>query len=230
MTDKDPILQEETDPETESGTAPETPGTAPRSIAATVTDYLEILVLSVAIVLLLFTFVGRVCIVTGESMNQTLQDGEGLLVLNAFYTPKRGDIVVFSQTSKENERLNEALIKRVVGLPGDTVRIDYASGTVYVNDEPVTVLDKFPDGSDSYIYLSDGTMHRRGDVELPAVVPEGHLFVMGDNRNNSMDSRYSAIGFVDQRRVLGKAVLRVAPIRAFGLLTGAVVSDAPQES
>ena len=216
MTDQEPILEPRNEPEppvTENAPHP-----VRRSPAATVTDYLEILVLSVAIVLLLFSFVGRVCIVTGESMEQTLSDGQGLFVVSAFYTPKRGDIVVFSQTSEEYERLNEALIKRVIGLPGDTVRIDYATGTVYVNDEVVTVLDKYPDGTDSYVYLDGGTYKHRGDLEFPAVVPEGHLFVMGDNRNNSMDSRYSAIGFVDERRILGKAVIRLSPIRQFGFL------------
>ena len=214
MTDNEPILENETEPK----------AAAPRSVGAVITDYLEILVLSVAIVLLLFTFVGRVCVVTGGSMNQTLQDGEGLLVVGAFYTPQRGDIVVFSQTSDEDERLNEALIKRVIGLPGDTVRIDYTTGTVSVNGETVTILDKFPDGSQSYIYLSGGQYRQTGIKEYE--VPEGHLFVMGDNRNNSTDSRSYLIGFVDQRRILGKAVLRLTPFSAFGPLT----TPQPQES
>ena len=183
---------------------------------STVLDYSEILVFAVGIVLVIFFMVGRLCIVSGNSMNQTLTNNDRVLVANFFYTPSRGDIVVISNTSEEYPQYNEALVKRVIAVAGDTLWIDYKAGIVYVNDEPVTIGEKFPDGSDSYVYLDAGIYTKRGDVTLPITIPEGYVFVMGDNRNNSLDSRYSPIGLVDSRTILGKVIFRIAPFGSIG--------------
>ena len=177
------------------------------------TDYLEILVFSVIAIILLFTFIGRIARVSGESMNQTLNANDVLVTESFLYTPKIGDVVIVSMTS-DYEILNEPLVKRVIAIGGDTVDIDYNTGTVFINGEALTVQDKFSDGTDSYVYLDSGVMKRpvfSSTVTFPYEVPEGFVFVMGDNRNNSLDSRSVRIGAVDTRRIIGKVVFRITP-------------------
>ena len=178
-----------------------------------IVDYVELFAIAVCVVILLFSFVFRTCTVDGDSMNQTLHDGEVVVVSDLFYTPKRGDIIVFHQTdSSAMSGRNKALVKRVIGIGGDTVKIDYDSWTVSVTDKDGEVhqLDQ------SYIYLSKRGNRFSGNAEYK--VPEGSLFVLGDNRNESLDSRYSDIGFVDARRVLGKVIFRVTPFNKMGFV------------
>lgn len=144
----------------------------------------------------IFALAFRVVGVEGDSMNPTLQSGDWLAVsslpINGFDT---GDIVVVTQPWERNV----PIIKRVIAVGGDTVDIDFVTHQVIVNGE---VLDE--------PYIAQPTSLKY-DVEFPLVVEEGKLFVMGDNRNNSVDSRSSAIGLVDERYVLGKAVMRILP-------------------
>jgi signal peptidase I len=145
-------------------------------------------------------------------MNNTLYDKETLIISDFAYTPKRGDIIVFHQTG----RVNKPLVKRVIGVEGDTV-------TVNVNTWEVTVTDS--DGNttpldEPYIYIEPFKKHflykTNGGIHT-YVVPEGKLFVLGDNRNNSMDSTDQLnVGFVDEDIVLGKVLFRVAPMSRFG--------------
>lgn len=174
---------------------------------AIIFDYLEILVFSVCAVLLLFTFVIRMCNVSGPSMQPTLYDGEKLLISDLFYTPERGDIVVFHQTSDVSDRFNETIIKRVIAVSGDHVVIDYDQATTTVNGNQIQE-EFLPDGF-SYSYF-------RGVSEF--IVPDGCVFVMGDNRNNSTDSRSDLIGFLDERRIIGTVVCRLTPFSKFGTL------------
>lgn len=178
-------------------------------------EYAEILVFSVAAVLLLFTLVVRLCQVDGSSMRNTLYNGE-MLITTSLGEPQQGDIIVFHMTTDTpTAPLNEALVKRVIATGGQTVRIDYKTATVSVDGQ---VLEE------PYVALMDGNGTDIGHMQLlpaygfdrttgifEAVVPEGCLFVMGDNRNNSADSRSTAVGFVDERRVLGRVLLRVSP-------------------
>ena len=182
-------------------------------------EYVEMFVFTMAVVILLLTFVFRVCEVSGPSMNNTLLHGERLLVSNLFYSPDTGDVIVFHQTSETSDAFNEPIVKRVIATEGEFVKIDYAANKVYVSSDDNFTEDEVLDES-SYLYLSNGVWKEANKEPQIWEVPEGHLFVMGDNRNVSADSRYYEIEFVDVRRVLGKVLLRITPFSKFGKVGG----------
>ena len=160
-------------------------------------EWVQALVCSVLAVVVLFTFVIRLIGVDGHSMVPTLQDGDRLLVLNSMLYDdyKYGDIVVL----RKDTFLEEPIVKRVIATEGQTVDIDFSSGSVYVDG----MLLK-EDYIHELTFLEEGT-------EFPLTVPEGSIFVMGDNRNHSSDSRDSRLGTVDTRYVIGKAVFLAFP-------------------
>ncbi len=166
---------------------------------------LQSLVWIVLAVIFLFTFVMRITMVDGASMENTLHDRNIVAVRSIAYTPKQGDIVVLT---KESFREGQSIIKRVIATEGQTVDIDYNTSTVYVDGEALT---------EPYIkeYMRVPVF---GDVVNHLTVPEGCIFVMGDNRNNSSDSRDPDIGVVDTRCVIGQAVAVVFPFSALKLL------------
>ena len=178
-----------------------------KTVMRDIVDYMEIFVFAICFVILLFSFAARLCTVEGSSMEDTLYANEKLVVSDLFYTPKREDIIVFHQTGA----LNEPVVKRVIATEGETVRLDYEIGkmivTVTQTDGTVTVLEEPYVNYEGYpLYFGTETI----------TVPEGKLFVMGDHRNYSKDSRHSDIGLVDSRRVLGKVLLRLTPLSRFG--------------
>ncbi len=160
-------------------------------------EWVQALVCSVLAVVLLFTFVIRLIGVEGHSMVPTLQDGDRLLVLNSMLYDdyKYGDIVVL----RKDSFLEEPIVKRVIATAGQMVDIDFQTGSVYVDGKLLK-----EDYINELTFLEEGT-------EFPLTVPEGCVFVMGDNRNHSSDSRDSRLGTVDSRYVIGKAVLLAFP-------------------
>ena len=152
--------------------------------------------------ILIFTFFARVIGVVGGSMLPTLEEGDRLIISKLFYKPKYGDIVVLRKESFKKD----PIIKRVIATEGQTVDIDFESGIVYVDDVP---LDE--------PYVNSPT-NEVEDFDEAITVPEGCVFVLGDNRNRSTDSRSDLIACVDTRLILGKAYLRIAPFNKFGLM------------
>lgn len=175
--------------------------------------WIEIFVTAIIAVVLIFTLCFRIATVDGESMQNTLLHGEKIVISNLFYTPKAGDIVVVSrnvENSAETATESEGpIVKRIIATGGQTVDIDFTEGIVYVDGAP---LDE--------PYISTATDDKY-DVDFPVYVPEGYIFVMGDNRGNSMDSRDSRIGengLIDERYILGRAIFRLAPLNRAGRL------------
>lgn len=173
------------------------------SFAREVYDWVESGMTAVLCVVLVFTFVARMVGVVGDSMYPTLHNKDRLIATGIYTELKTGDIVVITQPNKRNE----PLIKRVIATGGQTVDIDYETGLVYV------------DGKRLYEPYVNETIHPGSTFEMafPQQVPPGRVFVMGDNRNNSWDSRALEVGMVDQRYVLGKVIYRVMPYDRFGL-------------
>ena len=164
-------------------------------------DWIQSLISALLICVLVFVFVIRIMVVHGSSMVPTLHNGERLLVSSLFYEPERGDVVVFKKDSYDD---NKALVKRVIAVAGDVVNIDFDNGIVYVNGSAV---------EEEYLTVSTNT---KLDFIGPQTVPENCLFVLGDNRNASTDSRDKRIGMVDKRLVIGKVLLVVYPFDSFG--------------
>ena len=186
------------------------------SAAHSILEYMEMFVFAVIAVLLVFTFAFRLCQVQGGSMLNTLKNGERVITTNIFYTPKQNDIIVFHQTSDTNPTLNEPIIKRVIATEGQTVKIDFRDEndmTIWVDGVEFEDADAYLDVSRNHIYPQHHFNRMTGIFE--ATVPEGHVFVLGDNRDNSNDSRSQAIGFVDERRILGKVLFRIKPFTSF---------------
>ena len=182
-------------------------------------DALEMFVWSLAILLVLFTFVLRICRVEGASMENTLFDGENLLLYSLFYEPQQDDIIVFHLTG-EDSNLEKILVKRVIATGGQTVKIDFKNNTITVDGEIYedahAVLKNSADVIiEQYINFRPDWNYNAQTDTMTATVPEGHLFVLGDNRNFSRDSRDSGIMFVDERCVLGKVIVRISPFTVF---------------
>lgn len=151
---------------------------------------------AVLVVFLVFALMFRAVGVDGDSMNPTLRDQDWVAVAGAVTEFERGDIVIVNQPW----RRNVPIVKRVIAVGGDTIDIDFDKREVYVNGVKL---------NEPYILEPTWLSY---DVQFPLTVDEGKLFVMGDNRNDSIDSRSSQIGLIDERYVLGKALIRIYPI------------------
>lgn len=183
----------------------------PQKPFANILDWTSCFVYAVAAVLALNLFFFRSITVSGNSMNDTLVNKDRVIATNFMYTPKYGDIVI---VEADKLHLNgtavygETIIKRVIAKEGDTIRIDFANGTVYRNGEAL---------EEDYI-KEPIRVHYQGWIESNKdyVVPENCVFVMGDNRNASNDSRNMAdVGFIDTNYIMGRAFVRYAPFSSF---------------
>lgn len=163
-------------------------------------EWVQCIVAALVICVLVFSFVVRLVDVDGSSMYPTLEDGDKLIISNLFYSAEAGDIVVLRTLSfSENP-----IVKRIIATEGQTVWIDFDAGIVYVDGEPL--LEE---------YVNEPT-YEAIDFTSAVTVPDGCVFVMGDNRNHSTDSRDSRIGCVDEREIMGKVYFTVFPIKNFG--------------
>ena len=160
-------------------------------------EWLEIIITAIIAVVIIFTFIFKVVTIEGGSMKETIHNGEKVIISNMFYTPKNGDS-------------SHPYIKRIIATEGQTVDIDFEQGIVFVDgvalDEPYTRTPT----------------NLKYDIEFPVLVDDGCVFVLGDNRNDSRDSRSSLIGdngMIDTRYILGKAVFRILPFDKIGGLS-----------
>lgn len=164
--------------------------------------FLDTSVKTLVIMLLIFAFVLSPNTIMQTSMLPTLQEGDKVIVYQFMYKPKRGDIVIVTQPND----MNHNLVKRVIATGGQTVNIDAVAGKVYVDNEE---LDE--------PYILEPT-YVAGNIKYPFVVPEGTIFVMGDNRNVSLDSRSDRIGVIDERYIRGKVWFRIYPFNRIGVV------------
>lgn len=166
-------------------------------------EWIESLIPALIIIIIFFTFLFRVITVNGPSMIPNLQNGYKILVSCTDNRPTRGDIVVIDA---KGVKLNEIIVKRIIATEGQTVNIDFQTGTVYVNGAAI----------DESAYIKPGITKNQYDIAFPQTVPAGHVFVLGDNRIVSDDSRSTDVGMIDQRYIIGKVKFIITPFSKFG--------------
>lgn len=157
-------------------------------------EVFEAIIAALVVITVIFTFFFRVFNVDGPSMKPTLQHNDKVIVSTVGYEPKKGDVVVISET----EELNEPIVKRIIAVGGDTVDINFTTGVVTVNGIEEDYTDELTS--------------QQFDIAFPITVPEGTVFVLGDNRANSLDSRSTRVGCVDERLIVGKVLFRFFPL------------------
>lgn len=181
-------------------------------------NLLETVAVLLFCIILLYTYVLDHAQVQGSSMVPTLEDGDKLLMSRIYSEPEYGDVVIIDAqeatlfqedgTLYTSAGLGKIIVKRVIAVGGQTVGIDFDAGIVYVDDMPLT---------EEYAAMPTTTPHG-GAFDYPITIPEGYVFVLGDNRDISKDSRYSDVGLVRESDIMGKVLLRVAPWENFGLV------------
>ena len=185
-----------------------------------INDWIEVFTAAVTIVVIMLSFIMRIATVRGHSMDNTLSDGQVLIMSDMFYTPKQGDIIVVQQNGGYFE---SPLVKRVIATGGQKLHIDFTNWEVTVDgkliDEeyvkrgiPGVSMDK-----EEYYSVYSSYFDETGSI----TIPEGYLFVMGDNRNESSDSRSIYVGLVRENEVLGKVVFSLLPLSKLGVVKSA---------
>ena len=160
-------------------------------------DWIQSLAVALIVFVVVFVFFIRIIDVNGNSMYPTLYNEDKMIVSGLFYTPRQGDIVVFKTDSYD---ANKALVKRVIAVGGQVVNIDFENGIVYVDGEPL---------EENY---TNELTYNKLDFIGPQTVPDGCVFLLGDNRNASTDSRDERIGMVDARLIIGRVYAVIYPI------------------
>ncbi len=181
------------------------------SSAVNTFDWIKSFLFSLTVVIFVFTLIFRGVTVNGGSMLPTLEDREYLIISDLLYTPKTGDIVVVQSPHYKNG--TEPLIKRVIATGGQTVRINFTTWQVWVDGEEL---------HEDYILFEEGSLMNFEDMqpnengESEIVVEDNCIFVMGDHRNDSLDSRSDSVGQIDERFIMGRVLIRVTPFEKFG--------------
>jgi signal peptidase I len=165
-------------------------------------EWIELISQSLIVVAFVMAFAFRPFTIDGSSMRDTLYDRDKVIVKKWDFVPHNGDVVVI----RRYRELDAPIIKRVIATEGQELEIDFQTGSVFVNGEKL---------NENYI---KEPMRRRGDAEIPKVIPKGFTFVMGDNRNNSTDSRWNMVGLVDNSYIVGKAVCVYFPFYRIGMI------------
>lgn len=199
-------------PETDAKPSAEGEKTMGISFAKEVFEWIQAIVVAVVIAMMIRTFFFTLVNVDGASMEPTLHDNDRLFVTRLAYTPEKGDIIIFRPDCDPDR----PYVKRVIAMPGDTIDINKETGDVTVNGE---IIDE------PYIKERVRTF---GNFSFPAVVPENHVFVMGDNRNHSKDSRFQEVGMVSYDSIIGKASFRFWPFEDWGTLDDSGASSADE--
>lgn len=167
-------------------------------------DWVRCMLFAIAIVVVCLTFVFRLVDVDGSSMDDTLATGDKVVVTNFMYTPQNQDIIVISH----GEKYAKPIIKRVIATEGQSIELDYENDRIIVDG---VVLDEY--------YIDGSTFSGNyGNNVIPEVIPEGKIFVLGDNRRVSLDSRSTEIGLIDEENIIGKAQFVAFPFSDFGYL------------
>lgn len=181
-------------------------------------DAVEIAIFFVVALVIVFTYAFSVVQIKGQSMENTLFDSDRVIIRKIFFEPETYDVVIVNvhdanftdesgQVYAVSSELDENIVKRVIATEGQTVDIDFDNGIVYV-DGVETESD----------FAKEPTYTSLDGFSYPVTVPEGYVFVMGDNRNNSLDSRSSSVGFVDKDDIVGKVLVRISPFERFGMI------------
>lgn len=182
-------------------------------------SFIELIIITLFLMTMIFTYVLRIATVNGDSMKNTLISGDRLITTAFCNSPEQGDIVIIyagdavtldeNRNLKINKGLRKTLVKRVIAVEGQTVDIDFERGAVYVDS---VMLDE------SYItgltHMDEGAF----TGQYPVTVPKGYVFVLGDNRQVSKDSRSSELGFVAVKNITGKVLMRISPLETFGFV------------
>ncbi len=182
-------------------------------------SFIELIIITLFLMTMIFTYVLRIATVNGDSMKNTLISGDRLITTAFCNSPEQGDIVIIyagdavtldeNRNLEINRGLHKTLVKRVIAVEGQTVDIDFERGSVYVDS---VMLDE------SYItgltHMDEGAF----TGQYPVTVPKGYVFVLGDNRQVSKDSRSSELGFVAVKNITGKVLMRISPLETFGFV------------
>lgn len=182
-------------------------------------SFIELIIITLFLMTMIFTYVLRIATVNGDSMKNTLISGDRLITTAFCNSPEQGDIVIIyagdavtldeNRNLEVNKGLRKTLVKRVIAVEGQTVDIDFERGSVYVDS---VMLDE------SYItgltHMDEGAF----TGQYPVTVPKGYVFVLGDNRQVSKDSRSSELGFVAVKNITGKVLMRISPLETFGFV------------
>jgi signal peptidase I len=182
-------------------------GSEKPDLISSIFEWIELFVFSFSLVLLIMTFAVRHSPVIGSSMAHTLEWNDILLVSGVMYKPKQEDIIVFQSPTIGYD---EPLVKRVIAVGGQEINIDFTTWTVTVDGEKL---------DETYVNYEKGMSMLSYDMKFPLIVPEGYVFVMGDNRNHSLDSRNSMVGLIDDRYIIGHVIFRVFPFDKLGPVT-----------